>query len=132
MEIKVRTKDEQGNTVGPISLNYDMPESLSGLVAKFGEGPVADGAIGSFVIAIQNTARRLMVPAVDKTGKVIREAYDQAQIQSAIDTWTPDTKATVRLSALDRATKALDSMSDDERAALLAKLQESMKAKKAA
>lgn len=131
MEIKVKTKDANNNPVGPIALTYDMPDNLAGLVAKYGEQAVADGAIGSFVIGIQNTARRLMIPAVDKTGKEIRPAQTQAQIQLAVSEWMPDSKATVRLSPLDRATKALDSMTEEERKSLLAKLQESMKKKAA-
>lgn len=132
MEIKVKTKDDAGNTVGPYTFTYDMPENLDALKAKFGEEAVTEGAISSFTIGFQNNARRLMVESKDKTGKVIREALTQEQIQAELQNWMPDTRAIVRLTPLERATKSLDSMSDADRKSLLDELQARLKQKKVA
>lgn len=128
MDIKVSTKNDKGEKV-ETTLTYDMPETLAELVNKFGEAAVADGAKSSFVIGFQNTARRLLVPATDKSGKVIREALTGAALQAEVADWMPDTKSSgPRLSKLDRATQAVNAMTDDERRALLAKVQEALKA----
>lgn len=106
MEIKFKNRDAEDAKV----VQYDMPESLEGLVEKFGEAAVAEAAAANFVISIQATARRHF----DKP---------EAEIQEIVNGWNPNERASaVKLSPVDRAKRALAGLSDEDRAALLAKL----------
>lgn len=127
MDIKVSTKDDKGTKV-EATLQYDMPATLAEKVKKFGEDSVNNFAEGGYVIGFQNTARRLMVPTVDKSGKVTREAVTGTALQTTMASWMPDTKSVVRLSKFERASQALEGMTVEERNALLKKVQESLKA----
>jgi len=132
MEIKINTKLENGDKVG-CTVNFDMPETLPELTKKFGEAQVAEAAISSFVIAIQNTGRRCLVPTVDKQGKVLREAMTASEIQAVIDDWMPDERGPVtRMSKLDRAKKSAETMTSEERKALLERIQELERSRQAA
>lgn len=93
-----------------VTVNYDLPEDLDGLVAKFGAEAVAGAATDAFVISIQS---------------VIRRHFDKSQeeIQDIVSAWMPGQRsAAVKKSPLEKAKDALSKMTAEERAALLAEL----------
>lgn len=94
-----------------VSVEFDMPEDLAGLQAKFGDDVVAGAAIDSFVIAIQSLIRRHF----DKS---------QEEIEAAVAAWQPGVRtAGVKKTPLEKAQAALKAMSAEDRAELLASLQ---------
>lgn len=110
MEIKFKTKEHpEVRTV-----NYDLPETLQGLVDKFGEENVLDNAIGAYVISLQALARR----HIEKTDE---------EIQKIVNDFDPTTRAAaVRKSPEERVKSAVSKLSAEERAKLLAELQASL------
>lgn len=107
MEIKFKTKDHPESR----TVNYDFPENLEGLVAKFGEENVYDNALGSYVISLQALARR----HIEKTDE---------EIQELVSAFDPTTRAApVKQSPEERAKSAISKLSPEARAALLAQLQ---------
>ena len=107
MDISFKTKEHpEAKTI-----SYDLPESLEGLMEKYGEESVLNAARGSYVIALQSFCRRHIEKDVD-------------EIQALADAWNPNERAAaVKLSPFEKASKALGSLSAEERAELLARLQ---------
>lgn len=106
MEISFKTKEQPEVR----KINYDMPDSLSGLVDKFGEAAVAKAAEGAFVISLQALARR----HIEKS---------DAEIQELADSWNPNERsAPTKQSPFERAAGALGKLSAEEKAELLNKL----------
>jgi hypothetical protein len=107
VEISFKTKEHPEARTA----NVDIPETLEGLVAKYGEESVVANARGSFVISAQAYGRR----HIEK---------DQAELQSLFDNWNPNERAPAsKKSAFEKATSALSSLSAEEKAELLARLQ---------
>ncbi len=105
MEIKFKTKDTDARQI-----NYDMPEDLAGLTAKFGDDSVYKAASGAFVISLQALARR----HIEKS---------DAEIQALANDYNPSERASaVKLSPLERAQKALGGLSAEDKAELMAQL----------
>lgn len=101
------TKRDADRTV---KVEYDMPDTLDGLVEKFGAEQVASAATDSFTIAIQALIRRNF----DKT---------QEEIQEAVNSWQPGVRSPAsKKTPLEKAQAALRQMSAEDRAALLASL----------
>lgn len=93
-----------------VTVNYDMPETLAGLVEKFGEDAVVGAAIDSFTISLQALIRR----HIDKP---------QEEVQAIADAWVPGVRGpAVKKTPLEKAKSALSQMSAEERAELLAAL----------
>lgn len=94
-----------------VSVEYELPETLDGLVEKFGAEVVASAAQDAFTISIQALMRR----NIEKTGE---------ELQEIVDAWVPGVRqAGVRKTPFEKATAALKGMSDEERAELLRRLQ---------
>lgn len=119
MEISAKAGDLQ-----PVKVNFDMPENLEALTEKFGAEAVYNAAVDSFVITIQAAMRRKMVDKKDKDGKVTVPASSAAEIQAYVAEWKPDSRTVVRQSAVDKALSAVKTMTPEQRAALLAQLQQ--------
>lgn len=111
-EIQVKTgKGEEATTV---SFNYDIPETVSALVEKYGEEQVAALAGRAITLAVQALARQKIAAGQD--------------VQSAVDAWQPGVRGPVtRKSPLERAEAALSAMSPEDLAALLAKVKAAQK-----
>ena len=106
MEISFKTKEQPEVR----KVNYDMPETLQGLVDKFGEQSVADAATGQFIISIQALCRRHIEKSDD-------------EIQELVTAWDPTTRAApTKQSPFERAAGALGKLSAEEKQDLLAKL----------
>ena len=103
MEISFKTKEHPE----PRKINYDMAESLQGLLDKFGEEAVVNAATGSFVISIQALARR----HIEKTDD---------EIEALACDWNPNERASATpKTTAEKAASALSKLSPEERAELL-------------
>ena len=116
-EIKVKTgKDETALTV---SVNYDIPTSVAGLVDKYGEEQVAALASRSITLAIQALVRQ----------KVAGGAAVET-LQATVDAWKPGVRGEVtKKSPVERAKAALAGVSKEELEALLAEYKSGKKGK---
>ena len=106
-EITAKKKDSEKS----VTVSYDLPETLDGLVEKYGAEAVANAASDSFVISIQS---------------VIRRNFDKSQeeIEAAVAAGMPGVRqAGGKKSPAEKAKAAFASMSAEERAAFLAELQ---------
>jgi hypothetical protein len=107
VEIKFKTKDATESRV----VNYDLPDSVEGLVEKFGSENVFEFAKSAIVIALQALARRHI------------EKSDE-EIQALVDAYDPNTRAApVKQSPEERAKSAISKLTPEQKAALLAQLQ---------
>lgn len=94
-----------------VTVAYDLPETLAGLVEKYGEEAVAGAAADSFVISIQSVIRRNFEKS-------------QEEIEAAVNSWQPGVRqAGVKKTPAEKAKAAFSAMSAEERAAFLAELQ---------
>lgn len=103
MEISAKTKESQ-----PVTVNFDIPDDLAGLTAKFGEGVVASNAKGAIIISLQAFMRRHL----DKGAE---------ELQKLVDAWKPDTRAAAgpKKSAFEKVQESLGSLTPEQRAELL-------------
>jgi len=107
MEISAKTKE----MTAAVTIEYDMPTTLDGLVEKFGADVVGSAAQGALIISLQAAMRRM-----------IEKEKPQAEIQSTLAGWRPDVRSVVKQTAFEKVTSSLDKLSPDERKSLLAKL----------
>ncbi len=106
MEIQFKTKEHPEAR----KVNFDMPEDLDGLVAKFGPESVYNNATGSYVISLQALCRR----HIDKSDE---------EIQAIVDAWNPNERSpAVKQTAFQKASSALKQLSDEEKRELLNQL----------
>ena len=108
MKISAKTKEKPD----PVTVEYDIPNTLPALTNSFGEEVVAKAAQGAIVISLQAFMRRM----IDKD-------TPHAAIQKEVSSWKPDVRSVTRQSAFEKATSSLDKLTPEERAALLHKLQ---------
>lgn len=108
MKISAKTKAKPT----PVTVDYDVPDTLEAQVTKFGKEVVAAHAGGSVVISAQAFIRRH-----------IAKGSTPAQIQEALKTWKPDVRSAVKQTAFEKAAKSLAGLSEAERAQLLKDLQ---------
>ena len=103
MEISFKTKEHPEVR----KLQYAMPDSLQGLLDKFGEDAVAEAAVSSFVISLQALGRRHIEKSDD-------------EIQTYADEWNPNERAaSTPKTTAEKAASALSKLSPEERADLL-------------
>lgn len=106
------------------AIDYDMPADLAGITDKFGADAVYNGFIDSAVITLQAGMRRDMVAGVNKEGKEVRAALDDAALQEKYGAYVFDGKQVTKASALERAKGLLGKMSPEDRKALLDSLKQ--------
>lgn len=107
MEVSAKTKDHPEE----VKVEFELPETLEGLVEKFGSEVVTSNARGAIVIGLQSYLRR----HIDKP---------QDELQSLATAWVPGTRSpTTPKSAFEKASGAISQLSAEERMELLRKLQ---------
>lgn len=111
--VSISAKVKDGN---PVTVSYDLPDTVEGLVEAFGADVVYTKAKQSIVIDAQAYIRRQITPNKDGV------AASAEQVQSAIASWKPDNRAGTKVSAADKAKKAIGAMSAEERKELLKSL----------
>jgi hypothetical protein len=108
MKISAKTKEKPD----PITVEYDIPNTLTDLSKVFGEEVVAKAAQGAIVISLQAFMRR----HIDKNTPL-------PDIQKEVTGWKPDVRSVTRQTAFEKATSSLDKLTPEERTALLGRLQ---------
>lgn len=98
-----------------VTVNYDFPDTLEGLVDKFGSEIVYGKAMDSLVIDVQALVRRHLKGS-EKVPPKSAEA-----IQEIVSEWVPGVGA-VRKSPVEKVGALIASMTPEQKAALLASL----------
>lgn len=112
MEISAKTKGHPE----VVTVNYDVPETLADLTAKFGEASVTSAARGAIIIGVQAFMRR----HIDK---------DVGELQGLVDGYLPDQRQpAVKKTAAEQVSGAIGKLSAEERAELINKLKALQKA----
>ena len=112
--MKIQFKTKENPEVRTVEYNFGEDAegnvSLDALVAKFGAESVAASALGAYIISIQALGRRFI------------EKPD-AELQEIDNGWNPNERASVaKLTPMEKIQRALGSLSQEDRDALLAKL----------
>jgi len=111
MDIKAKSKE----LAEPIIVQFDVPDTLKALVAKYGEETVHELAVAEICRAIRNLT-------------LVNKAKPLAEIQGFVDGWQPGVRrARTTKTPLERASAALSSMSAEDLAALLEKVKAARK-----
>lgn len=116
--MKINAKVGNGT---PVTVDYDFPDTLDGLIEKFGHETVYGKAMDSLVIDVQALVRRHLTAKTDKDGKVTTPPKSEEEIQAIVDGWMPGVGRT-KTSSVDKAKNLIKGLSPEERAALLASL----------
>lgn len=97
---------------------YDFGATLEEAVELFGEDVVFAGFVSSGVIDAQNFIRLRLEKKTEEGGF----SYSDDAISADFAEWKPGIKSRERISPLDKIKKALGSLSEEQKAALLASL----------
>jgi hypothetical protein len=109
-EIKVKSGKEADAKV--VTVQYDIPSTVAGLVDKFGEEQVVAMTTRAVTLAIQANVRQ----------KIAAGVADDA-LQATVDGWVPGVRAPAsKKSPYERAEAALSNLSQDELHALMQQL----------
>ena len=112
MDIKAKSKE----LAEPIIVQFDVADTLKGLVAQYGEETVHELAVAEIRRAIRNLA-------------LVNKAKPLAEIQGFVNEWQPGVRrARTTKTPLERASAALGQMSPEDLAALLEKVKAAKKA----
>lgn len=114
MEVTSKRKQEDGSVIEH-TVQYDFGSNLQDAVAKFGEETV----FGQFVKKSKIDLQTLM-------GSRLTEGKTADEINAEVAEWQPSGEVKQKASPKQKIIKAYASMSDDEKRALLAKLQAEM------
>lgn len=98
----------------PVSYEYPMPENLDDLSEAFGEEVVYNNATANMVVGLQSFIRGLHNAEEPKSAEEIAEA---------VANWKPGTRKPA-MSKVEKATELFASLTDEEKAAALASLQD--------
>jgi len=100
-----------------IEVNYDFGANLDTATTKFGEETVYSNFVAQAKINLQAFLRRLMQP---KEGDPV---LSDEEIQKKVNEWQPGNKTQVRRSTAEKAAELLSKLSAEDKARLLAALQ---------
>jgi len=112
-DVSFKKKDQESVT----TVQYDFGDNLQDAISKFGEEVIWGRAKSALVIDLQAYGRRLLEKKADPENK------EEVDIPALMASWKPDTRTTVKQTAVEKATNAIAAMSDEEKAKLLASLQ---------
>ncbi len=98
-------------------------DTMEKMIDKFGERPIVDAAIRSFVIAIQGHIRLAIGQALDKKEPL----PTNESLQLWAGSWKPGTRK-ARLSDVEKTKKAIDNLTDEQRAELIREYNEALQA----
>ena len=92
-----------------VSVEFDLPTDVAGLVERFGEAAVASAAVDSITISVQALLRRHINKSTE-------------ELQMLVNEFKPGTRTRgPSKSPLEKAMEALASLSPEDRKALLQK-----------
>ncbi len=115
---KAGTDDEAPSA----SVSYDFGENLAEAEELFGADVVFSRFVAAATVDIQALIRRHLKEGVDKDGKVTSEAKSEEEIVAIVAEYKPGTSTRTRVSATEKANRAIEKLSDEEKEALLASL----------
>jgi len=101
------TKGTRANV--PYTVKYDVPETVNEAITRYGEEIVYSRFAASFVIDLQAFMR----------GQIQKDEATPESVQLAVTEWKPGMKKRGK-SVVEKLQDMLASLSDEERAALLA------------
>lgn len=108
----INVKTGKGEEAVVVTVQYDVPETVSALVDKYGDEQVAALAGRAITLAVQALVRQKLA-----AGASVEAA------QEAVNSWVPGVRSAItRKSPLERATAALAGMSKEDLAELVAKV----------
>lgn len=111
MDIKAKSKE----LAEPIIVQFNVADTLKGLVTQYGEETVYELAVAEICRAIRNLT-------------LVNKAKSLAEIQGFVDAWQPGVRrARTTKTPLERASAALSGMSAEDLAALLEKVKAAKK-----
>ena len=89
---------------------FDFGDNLAGAAENFGDDVVFSRFKSAATVDLQALIRRNLTGENPKT---------EDEIQALVSEWKPGVSTRVRISAKDKATRAIDALSEEDRAALL-------------
>lgn len=101
------------------SVEYDFGENLVEASELFGDDVVFSRFVSAATVDLQALIRRHL-SSEDKDGK--STAKSEKEIQKLVAEWKPGVSTRKRVSASEKAQRAVDALSEDEKAALLESL----------
>lgn len=101
------TKGDRANV--EYTIKHDVPETLGEAVSRFGEEIVYSRFLASYVIDLQAFMR----------GQIAKDEFTLDKMQEAVNNWRPGLKKRGK-SVTEKLQEMLASLSEEERAALLA------------
>ena len=115
---KAGTTDEAPSA----SVNYDFGETLAEAEELFGADVVFSRFVAAATVDIQALIRRHLKTPEDKDGNITGEAKSEEEIQAIVAEYKPGTSTRTRVSASEKAARAIDKLTEEEKAALLESL----------
>lgn len=111
-----------------IAVDFVFPDTLAGLVEKFGENIVHSNSVGSMTVSIQGNIRRWAKKYIEDMEKEDKEVTLEglaSYIQEKADAWKPGVVNRTKKSEVDKvADKASKIQDPDQIDELIAKLRE--------
>lgn len=101
------------------SVEYDFGDDLPGAAELFGDDVVFNKFVAAATVDLQALIRRNLT-GEDAEGK--STAKTDKEIKKIVAEWKPGVSTRVRVSTAEKAQRAVDALSDDEKAALLKQL----------
>lgn len=114
---KAGTDDEAPSA----SVNYDFGDNLAEAEELFGADVVFSRFTAAATVDIQALIRRHLKPIEDKDGNVT-PGKSEEEIQAIVSEYKPGTSTRVRVSASEKAARAIDKLTEEEKQALLESL----------
>jgi len=115
---KAGTDDEAPSA----SVSFDFGDNLNEAQEKFGDDVVFSRFVAAATVDIQALIRRHLKAPTDKDGNSTGEPKTEAEIQAIVADYKPGTSTRVRVSAAEKANRAIEALSPEEKAALLESL----------
>ena len=104
------------------SVSFDFGENLAEAEELFGADVVFSRFCSAATVDIQALVRRHLKAPTDKDGNVTGEAKTEEEIQAIVAEYKPGTSSRVRVSASEKAARAIEKLTDEEKQALLESL----------
>ena len=115
---KAGTDDEAPSA----SVDYNFGDNLAEAEELFGADVVFSRFVAAATVDIQALIRRHLKTPVDKDGNATGEAKTESEIQGLVAEYKPGTSTRTRVSASEKAARAIDKLTEEEKAALLESL----------
>ncbi len=110
VSVETKTTDGEGQAIGPITVEFELGDTLAATVDLFTEAVVYSNATAQIKITLQNYIRGLM-----------RQGKNAKEIQKIVSDWKPGMR-TPGKSKGEKIKTLLEGLSDEDRKAVLAEV----------